>query len=575
MTSQAPAVGRLNPANQGALISPRFTHLTVVFVLAGVLLVAAANATAATRFAAPNGTGIDPCENPANPCTIFTAADQASSAEPGDEVVLAPGEYSDTAGDLGPGFVSLEPGIRLHGADGQPRPVIRLNEDVGAPALTVNENDTVAHLEIVSAVADTDISVTGGVVEDLIARSSADGPGSTTCTQTGGLIRNSACLNSGDGAAALGGTVSTAAALTTRLRNVTAVAEGAVSFGLRYRVTGPGSLDVDAKAVIAGGRLRDVFAAGLSQPPGTGAQVRVVLDHSSYANVETAIDAGQGTASVTEPGTATNILEPPFLAPDGYHQLPGSPTLNVGATDGFSGATDIDGQPRASGIADIGADERVGIATVTDLSCTPAALMVGGPATVCTATVVGDPAAPAPPGETISFSSSRAGLFGGGGGCVLVAVTASGSACTVTYAPNQDAVGTHQLHAAYLGDGLHDGSDGGAAISATSPAPPPTAPPTVPPTVGKPPLVLPQTRLGKRPRAQSSKRMAVFTFSTDQASSGFECKLDKKPFKRCASPFKAPVKPGRHTFRVRAVSIAGNADPTPAASSWTVSRAPR
>ena len=539
----------------------------------------AANATAATRFAAPNGTGIDPCEEAANPCSIFTAADEASSAEPGDEVVLAPGEYSDTAGDLGPGFVSLEPGIRLHGADGQPRPVIRLNELVGAPALTVNANDTVSHLEIVSAVADTDISVTGGVVEDLIARSSAEGPRSTTCTQTGGIIRNSACLSSGDGAAALGGTVSTAAALTTRLRNVTAVAEGAVSFGLRYRVTGPGSLDVDAKAVIAGGRLRDVFAAGLSEPPnapGTGAQVRILLDHSSYANVETAIDAGQGTASVTEPGTATNILEPPFLAPDGYHQLLGSPTLNVGATDGFSGATDIDGQPRAAGIADIGADERVGIPTVTDLSCTPAALTIGGPATVCTATVVGDPAAPAPPGEAISFSSSRSGLFGGGGGgCVLVAVTASRSACTVTYAPNPAAVGTHQLHAAYLGDGLHDGSEGGAAVSATSPALPPTAPPVTPPSGGEPPQVLPQTRLGKRPRAQSSKRLAAFTFSSDQAGSRFECKLDKKPFKRCASPFKAKVKPGRHTFRVRAVDSLGLADSTPAAFSWTVSRARR
>jgi hypothetical protein len=43
-------------------------------------------------------------------------------------------------------------------------------------------------------------------------------------------------------------------------------------------------------------------------------------------------------------------------------------------------------------------------------------------------------------------------------------------------------------------------------------------------------------------------------------------------FKRCSSPFKKKVKPGRHTLRVRATDPAGNADPTPAKVKWRVRR---
>jgi hypothetical protein len=50
----------------------------------------------------------------------------------------------------------------------------------------------------------------------------------------------------------------------------------------------------------------------------------------------------------------------------------------------------------------------------------------------------------------------------------------------------------------------------------------------------------------------------------------FECKLDHHPFKSCRSPFKGEVKPGHHTFQVRAVS-GGNADLDPASFSWRVS----
>jgi large repetitive protein len=62
----------------------------------------------------------------------------------------------------------------------------------------------------------------------------------------------------------------------------------------------------------------------------------------------------------------------------------------------------------------------------------------------------------------------------------------------------------------------------------------------------------------------------MFKFSSDQAGATFQCKVDKKAFKACTSPFKAKVKNGAHTFTVRAVNAQGVADPTPVEYKWTV-----
>lgn len=57
---------------------------------------------------------------------------------------------------------------------------------------------------------------------------------------------------------------------------------------------------------------------------------------------------------------------------------------------------------------------------------------------------------------------------------------------------------------------------------------------------------------------------------SDEANSTFECKLDKKDFKSCDSPYKKKVKVGKHKFKVRAIDPAGNVDPSPARYSWKV-----
>jgi hypothetical protein len=81
----------------------------------------------------------------------------------------------------------------------------------------------------------------------------------------------------------------------------------------------------------------------------------------------------------------------------------------------------------------------------------------------------------------------------------------------------------------------------------------------------------PETEITKKPKKKSTKRKAKLKFESSEAGSSFECKLDKKPFKACESPFKKKVKSGKkHKFKVRAIDAAGNADATPAKAKWKV-----
>jgi WD40 repeat protein len=80
----------------------------------------------------------------------------------------------------------------------------------------------------------------------------------------------------------------------------------------------------------------------------------------------------------------------------------------------------------------------------------------------------------------------------------------------------------------------------------------------------------PNGRIGKHPRKRTTKRRARFTFSSSQPGSHFECKLDKRRFRPCKSPFVRRLALGRHTFRLRAINAAGVPDPTPAIFRWRI-----
>jgi Right handed beta helix region len=81
----------------------------------------------------------------------------------------------------------------------------------------------------------------------------------------------------------------------------------------------------------------------------------------------------------------------------------------------------------------------------------------------------------------------------------------------------------------------------------------------------------PDTKIVKGPPKKTHKTTVKFKFTSTEAGSAFQCKLDKKPFKACVSPKKyKKLKPGKHVFKVRAIDKTGNVDPTPAKRAFTV-----
>ena len=495
------------------------------------MLLVAAPALAATRFAAPGGTGADPCTNPATPCSIFTAADgeaPATTVQAGDEVVLAPGEYSDAAGDLGPNeIVQLAAGISVHGEKGAERPVVSLKEaSFGFGAFTVTEGDTLSHVEIVTSTARSNLAVFGGTVEDAIVRSTSEMASTIACLQFAGTIRDSACLASGANSAAIGVSNATVANTTATLRNVTAVDTGAGGKGLSYAIFNSGSENVSAKAVIAKGDTIDVQARGVEFGGGVG-HVAIELDHSDFKTTEASAASG-GSASVTPASEKNNVEAEPLLALDGFHELAGSPTINAGAVDGSSGTTDIDGQSRSIGEPDIGADE-MARSTETKLACAPASLTLGATAsTVCTVTVSDTSGEFVAPTAFVSFSSSAAGSFDAGAECAALPQGEGISKCTIDYTPA--VAGSAELKATYAGDATHEGSKGSFSLQ-VEPAPSKGGGPGggganggggKGGNRGGP---APDTSIGKKPAKRTRKRRARFTFSATQSGARFECKL--------------------------------------------------
>ena len=83
----------------------------------------------------------------------------------------------------------------------------------------------------------------------------------------------------------------------------------------------------------------------------------------------------------------------------------------------------------------------------------------------------------------------------------------------------------------------------------------------------------PHTILDLRPPRFTSNDSASFSFSSE-AGTTFECGLDSGAYEPCASPKTYPgLAQGQHAFRVRAIDVAGNVDPSPISRTWTVDSA--
>jgi hypothetical protein len=104
---------------------------------------------------------------------------------------------------------------------------------------------------------------------------------------------------------------------------------------------------------------------------------------------------------------------------------------------------------------------------------------------------------------------------------------------------------------------------------------PPVAPQPVPPPPASPVLVdraAPETSITAGPSGTTTATSVSFSIASSESGSSFACKLDSGAWVSCSSPSAySGLSLGSHLFSVRATDAVGNADPTPASRSWTVS----
>ena len=83
----------------------------------------------------------------------------------------------------------------------------------------------------------------------------------------------------------------------------------------------------------------------------------------------------------------------------------------------------------------------------------------------------------------------------------------------------------------------------------------------------------PDTIINLGPSGKVARSDARFFFSSlnEKRSTNFKCALDGKDYASCTSPKRYPnLSDGDHTFSVKAIDAAGNADNTPAQRTWTI-----
>ena len=85
----------------------------------------------------------------------------------------------------------------------------------------------------------------------------------------------------------------------------------------------------------------------------------------------------------------------------------------------------------------------------------------------------------------------------------------------------------------------------------------------------------PQTTITAGPSGSTTDATPTFSFTSSESGSTFRCRFDSQPFAACSGPGQShtpstPLSDGAHSFEVRAIDKANNADPTPAKRTFTV-----
>jgi hypothetical protein len=315
----------------------------VLGVLAVQTSLAAPAHAAGQRYASPTGSGTA-CTSAA-PCDIVTAVNQATFST---EVIILPGVYNTGATTLS----SSQTGINVHGVTGQ---AAVINSSASSALTLTGTGAKVADLTINHSGSTYGLNAFASGV--LIDRVQVHSSGAIACTAgISGIARDLLCFNSAPGGIGLddswgnGGS----STFTLNLRNVTAAATGAGSYGIRADSSGSNThIVVSGRNVIAWGTKADVRSTETPINDSTS-ESDVLLSYSNFDVIE---EAGGGNVTNVGSSTTNQTVQPVFADTNG-HQAASSPTIDKGTTDTSVGPQDYEGEPRKNGVAvDIGADE--------------------------------------------------------------------------------------------------------------------------------------------------------------------------------------------------------------------------
>ncbi len=337
-------------------------------------IVSPAVASAATLVAAPGGDNLQSCIAPDPPCEIHRAFTQANS--PDDEVIITAGDYGSPADPLDGTIASAQPGITVHGEAGQLRPRVFVETTSNNAGISLTGQDaTIRHVEIqVHPMAAMGSKQVGLLLDnargsDMIVTSvSPEGRGCVVLHTS--RLTDSVChatQTNAKGVATYTG-VGPGTTNNSVLRNVTAIATNTAGRGIEaLGSANPGEEQVlTVSNTIARGQPGQADVAVLYPvPPPPPSEVTILLDHSNFG-FESYPQPGNDRVLDGPGGGNQRFITAGFIAPDDFHQAPGSATIDAGATSPNNGPTDFDGDPRTLGSnPDIGADEFVPPPTAT------------------------------------------------------------------------------------------------------------------------------------------------------------------------------------------------------------------
>ncbi|HEY5332045.1 MAG TPA: hypothetical protein VIJ21_00745 [Solirubrobacterales bacterium] len=311
--------------------------LALLLALALVAVAPRSARAANVRYAAPSGSGAQPCLESA-PCSLEVALKGTGKdgVHEGDIVVVEPGTYHPGAG------IAFEHVSAVGGEAGRPLPLI---ESAGSFGLEPGGDVDVHDLRINQPANEGDglTLLNGSSAERVYVTNDEEGAGSGACHLFGTVaLRDSLCENTAQGGEGTGITATTGSGSTSTatLDNVTAV--GLV--GISVRTTGGSDMTIDGTNVIASGSIDDLI---LRTDSSAGTSSTIKLSHSDFST-----HAVEGTGnSFTSPSARQNQSAKPLFvnaAAGDFHEAPGSPTITTGDLSVVQpGDLDLDGASRA------------------------------------------------------------------------------------------------------------------------------------------------------------------------------------------------------------------------------------